>query len=462
MSPNSFVFVVSRITHYLENIAGFTRGILLLLVFQAGAEAQILNPPPVLDQVEPVTRQVERGVERVTERVEQRVRERAQDALETVDTQSVTENLDPLLALPRQLPILDLNGATAFVDVEVEDGWRAVDRQWLVMLQPGELPSLQQPDIEILDQTDFADLGLSLLRFRVPDQLNSRDALRQVLPAPLVDRLDRNHIYNPQNAAAPDASPETAPRRPVCDRPLKIGMVDTAIQTDHPAFVSSTIIERSFLEEQIEQPHAHGTAVAGLLVAEDGKLPPRLPQATLYNASVFYARTQYAQGATMMHLVRGLNWLVQQDVSVVNLSLAGPDNRILAAVIARLTNQGKVIVAAAGNQGPAAPPLYPAAYDGVIAATAVDGKQRIYRWANRGDHVDFAAHGVSVLTARSGGVFGRESGTSMAAPVVSAFAACELLANGGRVSEAMQALANKAVDLGDAGRDSVFGYGLLQ
>jgi hypothetical protein len=436
-------------------------GLALLLVgLPHPAMAQILgdrmlDTQPLLNPVENVVRQVEREVERQLEK----------EVLPGVEPNAVVEEvtrvLDPLAELPKQLPILNLNGAQVFVDTEVEDGWRAVERQWLVMLEPGELALLQQLDIEILEQTQYDGLGLSLLRFRVADDLNSREALRQVLPTNLVDRFDRNHIYNPQ-AAKDKAQQQDSLISSLCEHSLKVGMIDTAIQQQHPAFKHSRITEHNFLGEEFDQPNGHGTAVAGLLVGSDHDSPARLPQATLYNASVFYTRSQYAQGATMMHLVSGLNWLMQEDVSVINMSLAGPDNQILAAVVERVSSRGKVIVAAAGNEGPASPPLYPAAYPQVISATAVDSEEKIYRWANRGDHVDFAAIGVSVLTARGDGKFGRESGTSMAAPVVSAFVACELADNNGEVTKVIESLVNKAVDLGDTGRDSVFGYGLLR
>lgn len=463
-------------------------GLGLLLCLSPAAWAQVLDSGSILNQVESVTGEPERVTRDLESSAADAVREtqEAVNAGELTDAVNVDEltdavNIDeltdavnageltdavesPLTDLPERLPIVNAGGATVFVDVEVENGWRAVDRQWLVMLKPGELAVLRQLDIEILEQTDFGGLGLSLLRFRVPKEIDSRDALRRLLPAALVDRFDRNHIYNPQKADGETVSQEAVQgaSSSICGQSLNIGMVDTAIQLDHPAFGHSRIREKGFLEQDIDQPDAHGTAVAGLFVGAIEQMPPRLPGATLYNASVFYSRNQYAQGATMMHLVEGLNWLMSKEVSVINMSLSGPDNRILAAAVDQVTGRGKAIVAAAGNAGPAAPPLYPAAYPGVISATAVDGEQRIYRWANRGDYVDFAAPGVSVVTARSGGEFGRESGTSMAAPIVSAFVACELAGNPGGAKEVIDRLANRALDLGEPGRDPVFGYGLLR
>ena len=93
--------------------------------------------------------------------------------------------------------------------------------------------------------------------------------------------------------------------------------------------------------------------------------------------------------------------------------------------------------------------------------TAVDPDRRLYRWANRGEHIDFSAPGVRVLTTRAGGGFGPESGTSMAAPVVTAYLACALAEHAGDAHRARRALVERAEDLGAPARDAEYGYGLL-
>lgn len=367
----------------------------------------------------------------------------------------------PLDALPTVLPILTRTGETAFVDVQVENGWRAVEREWLIMLDKSELTLLQAVQAEVIEQTLFAELEMALVRFRVPAALDSSAALKQHLPRHLHEQLDRNHIYGAQAAKQTSASDAPLQLLPACDGAVKIGMIDTAINTAHPAFANSQIIVRDFLGEKFAAPRAHGTAVAGLLVGRGESLQPLLPRAQLYAASVFYPRNHYAQGATMMDLVRALNWLAGENISAINMSLAGPDNQILRSVIIRVAQQGIAIIAAAGNEGPAAPPMYPAAYAEVIAVTAVDREARIYRWANRGDYIDFSALGVSVTTARSDGGYGRETGTSMAAPLVSALVACELAKQKNTASQLIETLTANVIDLGAPGRDPVFGIGLL-
>jgi minor extracellular protease Epr len=441
---------------------------LLGLGLGTGAQAQLGLPTTVTDTVGRTTDTLDRvrrdSLPDAVSALERRLQAPLPDRL----PDNLSPPLEPLGALPVSLPILDALGAVAFVDVEVENGWRAVQHEWLLMLAPGELALLKPLNAEILEQRRLPELGLEMVRFRVPARLDSYTALHKALPADLAQRLDRNHIYTPQaGARAPVGDAERPPApAPVCEQAVKVGMIDTAIATEHPGLVNSRIEQRDFLQEAVGaaglgQPTGHGTAVAGLLVGVLDGAPARLPDATLYNASVFYSRNEYAQGATMMHLVTGLNWLAEQDVSVINMSLTGPDNRVLATAIGRIAARGTVVVAAAGNEGPAAPALYPAAYKDVIASTAVDNRGQVYRWANRGEHIDFAGPGVSVNTTRGTGEFGHETGTSMAAPAITAHVACALAKQLASPEDVVRYLAGEAKDLGEAGRDPIFGYGLL-
>ncbi|KRE02303.1 hypothetical protein ASE63_08060 [Bosea sp. Root381] len=162
-------------------------------------------------------------------------------------------------------------------------------------------------------------------------------------------------------------------------------------------------------------------------------------------------------------MLQALDLVVERGVRVVNLSMAGPANLALERLIARLVaERGLVLVAAAGNDGHQAPPLYPAAYAGVLAVTAVDRRGEVYRRAGRGAHIDFAAPGVSVAAAAGRGMQGR-TGTSFAAPFVAAAAALAAARDPALQGEALvAALAATARDLGAPGRDDVFGHGVPQ
>ena len=163
-----------------------------------------------------------------------------------------------------------------------------------------------------------------------------------------------------------------------------------------------------------------------------------------------------------MAVTRALDWLLRNRVRVIGLSLAGGDNEILSRAVAAATAQGGVLVAAAGNDRDRAAPRFPAGYEGVLAVTAVDARERAYRSANRGPHLDFAAPGVQVWAAqagsRGGGFF---TGTSFATPFVVA-AAAVAIQGGDSASEVKSRLAGVARDLGAAGPDEIYGAGLVQ
>src|SRR5262249_25511263 len=129
----------------------------------------------------------------------------------------------------------------------------------------------------------------------------------------------------------------------------------------------------------------------------------------------------------------------------------------------KLVAGGFVIVAAVGNDGPAAPPLYPASYDGVVGVTAVDGSHRVLVEACRGKQVDFAAKGADMqAAAQTPNSYAPVRGTSYAAPIIAGLLAADVPAPG--VAERERALskwAGIATDLGKSGRDDVYGAGEL-
>ena len=409
-------------------------------------------------QIDPITRQVEQKTQRMVEQAMDRRLEKQ------INTQA-TELMEQLEALPSVLPILTRQGQKAFNDIQLDDGFRAVEGQWLVTGTAAELARLDQPGITVLERRELTGLGMTVVRFRVTAELDSHNALQDALPE-LADRLDRNHIYAPQTGAKEPLSETKMPQwRSLCTAPVRVGMVDTSIATDHRVFESAQVVQERFLalaevDGALTEPTIHGTAVASLLVGNrPGQWPARLPQATIFNASVFYDRDRTLSGATLGHLLEGLNWLAGQDLSVINISLTGPDNQLLAAAVSRLRERGVLMVAAVGNQGPSAPPLYPAAYTEVIGVTAADSSGKLYRWANRGEQVMFASNGVTVPVAHPDAGMVADSGTSLASPVVAAALACQR--NELSEDKAIGALINAAKDLGRPGRDTEFGHGFL-
>src|SRR5690606_22163331 len=145
---------------------------------------------------------------------------------------------------------------------------------------------------------------------------------------------------------------------------------------------------------------------------------------------------------------------------VVNLSFAGPRDALLSRALRAASLRGLVLVAAVGNAGPKAKPLFPAAHPDVIGVTAVDAQDRIYKAAGAGAHVAVAAPGVDILAPAVDGAYQQPSGTSFAAAHVSGIAALLLQIDPDLTPEDVRrVLTETAQDLGPKGRDDTFGAG---
>lgn len=328
-------------------------------------------------------------------------------------------------------------------------------------------------------RTGLTDAGAQLLRYRDLPLLGIRIAvydfrlrmgvrransiLAEVAPNTFVGR---HHLYElsqarPRIYAAEMIGDSAAGACPVVRR--AIGLIDGPVDAGHPALAGARVITHSFLTAD-ERPPAgnHGTAVAALLVGQDpsGALGGFAPGGDLYAVSAFTS-SQGDAGADIERIATAIEWLLQQDVRLINMSFAGPENVVLHTVLDRAAARGAIMIAAAGNDGRERA-AYPAAHPDVIAVTAVDAAFRRYRDANTGDHIEFSAPGVDLYVAsrRSGG--GYASGTSYAAPIVTALAARLGAGNGVSVNEIRARLRQSAVDLGPDGFDSQFGWGLVR
>ena len=252
-----------------------------------------------------------------------------------------------------------------------------------------------------------------------------------------------------------------------CSEGLSIGMIDTGLDTSHPALARSVsgnrLVTASFRQEQKKAaPSDHGTGVAALLVGDAANgVAGLVPDVTLYAADAFYAVDGQPVTDTVS-LLRALDWMRRHKVTLVNMSFAGPDDPLLAAAIHQAIAEGMVVVAAAGNEGAGAPPAFPAAYPGVIAVTAVTIDLKPYQRANHGAYIALAAPGVRIWTASANGKATFASGTSFAAPYVTAIAAT-LLRSAGPAASAQDILrAIPVQSLGTEDWSPVYGHGLAK
>jgi hypothetical protein len=245
-------------------------------------------------------------------------------------------------------------------------------------------------------------------------------------------------------------------------RRLKIGIIDTAIDLDHPSFAGQKINIGSFLGDgRRSETDWHGTAVLSILAGRlDSGVPGLVPEATYYVAEAFHSIEQGVATTDSSSILKALDWLDSQNVQIINLSFSGPKDVLIEQAINKMRERGVTFVAAAGNFGAAGAPSYPAAYKEVIAVTAVDKSDNSYVSANHGHYIDIAAPGVKIWTALAGKKEGYRNGTSFAAPFGTALLAAAITPGTARKTEADDLRLLKTIDLGPPGIDAIFGRGL--
>jgi hypothetical protein len=242
---------------------------------------------------------------------------------------------------------------------------------------------------------------------------------------------------------------------------VRLAMIDAGVDTGHAA-LAKKVAEYADVTGTGWTPDAHGTLVAGVIAGESsGGIAPGVQLVTV-KACVAQSTRRAAARCWSSTLARGIDFAAQKNVRVMNLSVGGPEDRLLARMVDAALKKGIAVVSAAGNDGPSGKPSFPAAFDDVIAVTAVDANGRLYSQATRGAFVDLAAPGVDILSTGPGGRTQLFSGTSAATAFASGAAALLLQQRSTLTAAELAALLrDTARDLGTGGRDAEYGDGLI-
>jgi subtilase family protein len=394
----------------------------------------------------------------------------------------------PALPVPRPLSGVgaDLQGATGFVDrtthalidarldaarklirdnratLEADPSGAPIVRAEVVAYSPN-VPALQQAvdaGFEVLRRQTLEGLDAEIVVLRVPAALTTRRALQRLRAQDPNGNYDYNHIYmssGTAGAGSPEQAPATSPAAAAeLSEHFDLGLIDGGVNTAHPALQTVRITSAGC--NGARAISAHGTAVASLLVGNTPHFRGARPKASLLAIDVYCG---LATGGAVDVIANAFALLARHRVPIVNVSLVGPPNLLLEQVVRTVQARGILIVAAVGNDGPSAAPLYPAAYPGVIAVTAVDARARVLPEACRGPHVQFAAPGADLVAANASNGYAAVRGTSFAAPIVAGLLSTLLDESGRDPARAIQQLQLQAKDLGQPGRDPVYGFGFV-
>ena len=280
---------------------------------------------------------------------------------------------------------------------------------------------------EVLREERFEELGESLVVLRVPANMGTQEALARLRALDPLGSYDFNPVYI-GSAAAPLGGSAAAPLGGGAGAGQggggaagagAVGLIDSGVDLSHPVFEDAAV--RTFGCADQPHPAPHGTAVAALMVGRSDRFSGAAPGTRLYAADIY---CDSPSGGSADKIAGALGWMAREKVGVVNISLVGPPNATLERVVGAMVARGHLLVAAVGNDGPAAPPLYPASYPGVVGVTGVDRQGRPLPEAGRGPQVMFAAPGSQMVSAAPGQPPYRQvRGTSFAAPIVAALLA---------------------------------------
>jgi subtilisin family serine protease len=352
---------------------------------------------------------------------------------------------------------------------ELDPRGNAIVRGALVAYAPSEaaLDRARAAGFAIVSDRSLGGLGARVVVLRAPDRLTTRRALDALRALDRAGTYDFDHLYSEsgkpdstqtqRGTAARDSAPGVAGSAQDGSFETRIGLIDSGVDIHHPVFDDVPVHLHGCGGAPV--PAEHGTEVASLLTGRSTRFRGAAAGAALFAADVYCGAPT---GGAIDAIAEAFDWLAQQRVPVINVSLVGPPNALLAAIVHSLTARGYLIVAAVGNDGPAAPPLYPAAYPGVIGVTGVDAHRHVLMEAERGAQVMFAAPGADMSAALPPRGFAEVRGTSFAAPIVAGLLAPAIAApDPATAARALESLERRAIDLGARGVDPVYGYGLV-
>ncbi|MEJ0034594.1 MAG: S8 family serine peptidase [Gammaproteobacteria bacterium] len=377
-------------------------------------------------------------------------------------------------------------------NVERDPAGQPILRAEIVSFDPGDaaLDRARAAGFQVVRERVLEGLDSRVAVLRAPEGMTTRRALTRLRALDPQGLYDYNHVYLDSGVVAPGRvsasaaastrqdmrhyrsgmlleTPRDALRLTLVNESdaapaphvgsFKVGLVDGGVDVTHPVFKATAVHQYGCGGKSV--PTAHGTAVASLLVGKADPFTGAAPGAELFAADVYCG---VGTGGAADAVVDAIAWIARQHVAVINVSLVGPKNVLLENVVRLVIARGHIVVAAVGNDGPAAPPLYPASYPDVVGVTGVDAHRKVLLEAGRGGQVKFAAPGADMAAAQLAPTFAVVRGTSFAAPIVAGLLAASLHEpDREAAAKALATLAAQAIDLGSHGVDKTYGAGLV-
>ncbi|MBY0221586.1 S8 family peptidase [Sporosarcina aquimarina] len=247
-----------------------------------------------------------------------------------------------------------------------------------------------------------------------------------------------------------------------------VAVIDSGIDTTHEDLVGRIAPGGfNFIDQtqNIQDVNGHGTSVAGIIAANSNNRKGIAGVTGSYGVSILPLKTVHDDGkSTVADNLRAIDYAIQQGVDVINISQGGTSpSTIEQDAIRRAVRAGIPIIASAGNDAlKGNPTMYPAAYDEVISVGSVNQRNSRSDFSNYNNQVDIVAPGEQIYTTGISNHYVIANGTSFSAPIVAGTVAMmKAIVPELSVKEITEVLTKTAKDLGQAGKDAEYGFGLL-
>ncbi|WP_458796764.1 S8 family peptidase [Terribacillus saccharophilus] len=242
---------------------------------------------------------------------------------------------------------------------------------------------------------------------------------------------------------------------------VKIAVIDSGIYPHEDLKIAGGYSAVSYTSSY-KDDEGHGTHVAGIIGAKHNRYGTDgvAPDAQLYAVK---ALDNVGQG-NLSDLLEGIDWAISNNMNIINMSMGTAyKSMALQDAVDKAYRNGILLVAASGNEGAGRPLDYPAAFDKVIAVSASDSQNNIASFSSVGSKVELSAPGADITSTYLGTYYAMMSGTSQATPHVTAMLALLKQQYPNETNDQLRTrLQRYSKDLGQKGRDSLFGYGLVQ
>ena len=291
----------------------------------------------------------------------------------------------------------------------------------------------------------LTSLGVQCVVFQVNENRPLNDVLAQLTVDPRVESVQQNQFFQGLGALPGDpyGSLQYGPRAVHADqahawvtgRGVRVAVVDTGVDTNHPDLRDRVVKTINFVEggEKTFTSDQHGTAVAGVIGARADNgigIYGIAPDADLLAVKACWHRRPGTSEAwcSSWTLAKAIDFAIVEHVRVLNLSLSGPPDPLLRRLIVKAISEQNITVVAAVMEREDPALSFPASLSSVIAVVASNAQGRVRAGASK-QPTPLAAPGVEILTTVPNGAYDFLSGSSFATAHVSGIVALLLEAN---------------------------------